>query len=272
MTDTTGNAPVNPSEEPADLDLTSFDEDAITGHYRNAGWVAPPLMVGMRAFGRTATTGVENLRMEGPVIVAAYHASYLDPLVVGIDMWKRGRLPHFLAKSGLFTGFIGTVLRGVGQIPVLRGSKRAVDSLHYARRALAAGEAVVVYPQGTVTKDPDLWPEASKTGLARLALVTGAPIVPVVHWGLDSRMPVGAKIPRPHPRHTTLLHYGEEIHYEDIADGEAPVHDLTDRITSHLAAHLARLSGRPMPQRFVAALQADPHVSTPPPLAEEEQA
>ncbi|MDN6378251.1 MAG: 1-acyl-sn-glycerol-3-phosphate acyltransferase, partial [Brevibacterium aurantiacum] len=94
-----------------------------------------PRMRRMRGMPETQGTGA---------IIAAYHASHLDPILVGLALWRNGHLPHFLAKSGLFSGALGAVLRGLGQIPVLRSSNQAGDSLEYAKEALAKGECVVI--------------------------------------------------------------------------------------------------------------------------------
>jgi 1-acyl-sn-glycerol-3-phosphate acyltransferase len=77
---------------------------------------------------------------------------------------------------------VGTVLRGAGQIPVARGS-RDRSSLASAEAALAAGEVVVIYPEGTVTTREDHLPMKGKTGVARLALATGVSVIPMASWG-----------------------------------------------------------------------------------------
>lgn len=240
-----------------DLDLASFAPEAVRKQYRTAPWIAVPVRGLMRLFGRRIETGTENFPHEGPAIVVPYHASYLDPFLVGLSVWQGGRLPHFLAKAPLFTGVAGTALRAIGQIPVLRGSQKAVDSLYYAKAALEAGEVVVIYPQGTLTKDPDLWPENSKTGAARLALHTGAPIIPVSHWGLQRSMPVGAKLPKPTPGNTPTVHYGDPIEYADLLGDEHAIRRLTERITAHIALGVAQLSGRELPQRFRSVLDKE---------------
>jgi 1-acyl-sn-glycerol-3-phosphate acyltransferase len=231
-----------------------FDPASLRRQYRHAPWVATPVRVLMNLFGRVRAEGTEKIPSAGPAIIVPYHSSYLDPLVVGLVIWQTGRLPHYLAKSSLFAGVVGRVLRGIGQIPVLRFSAQAGDSLRYAEAALAAGEIVVIYPQGTLTKDPQMWPESSKTGAARLALRTGAPLIPVTHWGLHTPMPVGAKVPKPAPRTRIRVQVGDPIDYRDLADGRDGIARLTDRITAHIALGVAQLRGVPMPERFRADL------------------
>jgi 1-acyl-sn-glycerol-3-phosphate acyltransferase len=126
---------------------------------------------------------LELIPRDGPGIVACNHISYLDPLTNGEAIERAGRRPRFLAKQELFRiPLVGTVLRGAGQIPVARGSRDG-SSLDRAVAALDAGEIVVIYPEGTVTDRADGLPMQGKTGIARLALRTGVPIVPMASWG-----------------------------------------------------------------------------------------
>ena len=119
--------------------------------------------------------GGERLPASGGVIVVANHISNADPLALGQFLAYSGRWPRFLAKSSLFgVPGLGRLLRGAGQIPVERASSHAGDALTAAWAALEAGQAVVVYPEGTITYDPDLWPMRGRTGAARLALATAA--------------------------------------------------------------------------------------------------
>ena len=90
-------------------------------------------------------------------------------------MYDHGRLPRYLAKAGLFKNkFLGFFLRSAGQIPVDRRRKNAAGAFDAAVAAVRDGECVVVYPEGTITRDPDLWPMVGKSGAARIALATGA--------------------------------------------------------------------------------------------------
>jgi 1-acyl-sn-glycerol-3-phosphate acyltransferase len=141
--------------------------------------VVPPL----RLWFRLHHEGLERIPRAGPAIVACNHVSYLDPLTNGEAVDRAGRRPRFLAKKELFEiPIVGTALRGAGQIPVARGT-RDTSSLARAEAALRAGEVVVIYPEGTVTKREDGLPMEGKTGVARLALATGVPVVPMASWG-----------------------------------------------------------------------------------------
>ena len=137
----------------------------------------------LRGWFRLRYEGLERIPEQGPAIVACNHISYLDPLTNGDAVDRAGRRARFLAKQELFRiPVVGTVLRGAGQIAVARGSRDG-SSLDRAVEALEAGEVVVIYPEGTVTDRADGLPMQGKTGVARLALRTGVPIVPMASWG-----------------------------------------------------------------------------------------
>jgi len=120
----------------------------------------------------------------GPVILVPNHVSHFDPLVVAHYIFRAGRWPRFLGKASVWkVPVIGYLLIKTRQIPVERGSVEAVKSLETLVAALREGGAVVIYPEGTTTRHPDLWPMRGKTGAARLALLTGAPVVPIANWG-----------------------------------------------------------------------------------------
>lgn len=134
--------------------------------------------------------GMDNVPRQGGLIIAANHISEADPLAISYYLWKCGRYPVFLAKSTLFGGgFVGRVVRGTGQIPVRRDTAGAATSLTEAEDALAAGQCLVIYPEGTCTRDPNLWPMTGQTGAARLALTTGTPVVPLASWGAHELLP-----------------------------------------------------------------------------------
>jgi 1-acyl-sn-glycerol-3-phosphate acyltransferase len=123
---------------------------------------------------------------EGPIIIVANHTSYADGLLLMLACRRLGRSVRLLAKSGLFkVPVVGGAIRRLGFIPVERGSATATQSLDVAADALARGEAVGLFPEGRITEDPNGWPERAKTGAVRLALRTGAPIIPVAMSGAD---------------------------------------------------------------------------------------
>lgn len=143
--------------------------------------VKPALLL----FTRQDWRGTEHVP-PGGVILAANHISHADPLTLcDWILFEVRRKPHFLAKSTLFKrrSLVGSVMRGAGQIPVHRKTADASLALRDAVAALQNGQLVVIYPEGTVSRDPDKWPMRARTGVARLALLSGAPVVPVAQWG-----------------------------------------------------------------------------------------
>jgi 1-acyl-sn-glycerol-3-phosphate acyltransferase len=137
----------------------------------------------VRAWFSLRYEGLENIPSAGPAIVACNHISYLDPLTNAAAICKAGRRPRFMAKSDLFRiPAVGSVLRGVRQIPVERGGD-PTSALRSAERAIDRGEIVVIYPEGTVTTRPDHLPMRGRSGAVRLALSTGVPITPLASWG-----------------------------------------------------------------------------------------
>jgi 1-acyl-sn-glycerol-3-phosphate acyltransferase len=136
--------------------------------------------------------GAENIPRTGPAILAVNHISFMDPFAAAYLVDSRKRRPRFLAKSELFQDKrISWLLRGAGQIEVRRGTAKAPMALDRALEALRRGEIVVVFPEGTITDDPDLNPMAPKTGAARLALQSGAPLLPCAVWGTQNVWPKG---------------------------------------------------------------------------------
>ncbi|HEX2784673.1 MAG TPA: lysophospholipid acyltransferase family protein [Ilumatobacteraceae bacterium] len=120
----------------------------------------------------------------GPIIVISNHTSYADGVLLALACRRLGRSLRLLATSGVFSApLLGTIARRLGFIKVKRGAADAATSLDEAALALEAGEAVGVFPEGRLTRDPMMWPERAKTGAVRLALRTGAPIVPVAMVG-----------------------------------------------------------------------------------------
>lgn len=120
----------------------------------------------------------------GAVIVISNHTSYADGLLLALACRRLGRSLRLLATSGVFrVPLIGTLARRLGFIPVRRGAADAAAALDEAVVALEHGEAIGMFPEGRLTRDPHHWPERSKTGAVRLALRSGAPIVPVAMLG-----------------------------------------------------------------------------------------
>ena len=159
-----------------------------------AGWTAGrPSERGYRVLLRTVRfllhvctrrTQVGDLPVSGPVIVVGNHLSVADAFVLGAAVARRGRRIRMLGTAGLFRApVLGSLLRAVGYIPVDRRGTDPKAALGPARAALEAGQCVGLYPEGAITRHPDGWPARGKTGVVRLALDTGAPVVPLAQWG-----------------------------------------------------------------------------------------
>ncbi len=141
--------------------------------------------------------GLENLPTSGGALVAANHRSYLDPLVVGYAASKSHRPVRFLSKKEITDApIVGQITLALGAIRVDRGGDTA-SSMVEAARALRAGEMVAVFPQGTIPRgeaffDPEL---KGRYGAVRLALETGAPVVPMGVWGTEAAWPRNRSLP-----------------------------------------------------------------------------
>jgi 1-acyl-sn-glycerol-3-phosphate acyltransferase len=155
---------------------------------------------------------IRNVSSGSGVILAANHLSYADPLPLCLFTHRAGRYPVFLAKSTLFEmKGLGTVMRGTGQLPVYRGQADAALVLRDVEQGLRDGACVIFYPEGTATRDPDLWPMVPRTGVARAALATGVPVIPVAQWGAQKILPYGSMRPHLLPRHLVQITAGPAV-------------------------------------------------------------
>ena len=159
-----------------------------TARWRITAGLAMPLMA---LISRITVRGKENVPATGGFILAPCHFSAIDPVVMGVALWKAGRTPRFMAKESLFrVPVLGSILRGLGQIPVDRsGQQRALGPMKAARSLAKTGGGIIIYPEGSLTRDPDLWPMRGKTGAVRMALDAGIPLIPAAHWGTQILMP-----------------------------------------------------------------------------------
>lgn len=198
--------------------------------------------------------GLEHVPPTGGVILVVNHLSQIDPVTVAAFGWDAGRLPRFMVKDSVFgVPVVGTALRHARQIPVHRGTAQAHIALRAAAQALRDGELVVVYPEGTVTRDPNWWPMQAKTGLARLWLDTGAPVVPVAQWGQHRVLDYHTRRLRLLPRKNVVVRAGAPVDLS--AFGSAPVsqrllRDITDTVFAAVRDLLADERGEPAPERF----------------------
>jgi len=138
----------------------------------------------LKLFTKRDWRGAENLPKSGPVIVISNHISYADALVFAHFLFGNGRAVRYLGKDSVFKiPILGKILLSAGQIPVARQSDKASHALDSALGLLKAGHCVGVYPEGTLTRDENLWPMVAKTGIARLAIMSKAAVIPVAQWG-----------------------------------------------------------------------------------------
>ena len=198
----------------------------------------------------------DKVPQTGGVIFVANHISNADPLAVGQFLAFSGRWPRFLAKASVFEiPVIGRIIADCGQIPVQRGSSHSKDVLVAAAQAIEQGRALVIYPEGTITHDPELWPMKGKTGAARLALDTGHPVVPIGQWGAQELMP-GRKprFPKLFPRKTLRVTAGDPVPLDDLRSRPVTVATLdeaTTRIMDAIAVLVAELrQATPPVQRY----------------------
>ena len=200
---------------------------------------------------RNKLAGRENIPRTGGVIIAPNHLSYADWGTDSFFIYRCGRYPTYLIKASAFeVKGIGPFLRKAGQLPVHRGRADAGLVLKEAEKALEAGAAVVIYPESTATRDPDLWPMVAKTGVARLALATGAPVIPVAHWGTQDILPYGSKKVRLFPRKTVRTVAGPPVDLSQWAGQQTSAKALraaTAAIMGEVTALVAQLRGEEPP-------------------------
>ena len=188
-----------------------------------------------------------NIPAEGGVIIVPNHMSHADQLVSAHFIYDAGRWPRYLGKASVFrVPLVGPFITRCRQIPVERGSVDAARSLESLTDALAEGGAVVIYPEGTITREPDLWPMRGKTGVARLALATGAPVVPLAMWGPERMFDPRTSRLNPRPRIPVTVVAGPPVDLSRWA-GQHPTRavldEMTDEIMLRLRDMLAEIRG-----------------------------
>ncbi len=206
--------------------------------------------------------GMENIPRSGGVIIVANHVTVLDPLTLAHAMYDGARrIPRYLAKVELFkVPVVGAALRKGGQIPVYRRTREAANSLRDAEAAVDSGELVIIYPEGTCTRDPNLWPMASKTGVARLALACDVPVIPLAHWGAHRILAYKSKRPSLFPRKRVQAIAGRPFDMSPYR-GQEPTNEMLREITDKLMTEVKNLLGElreetPPPGFFTPATKA----------------
>ncbi|MCX6433662.1 MAG: lysophospholipid acyltransferase family protein [Actinobacteria bacterium] len=231
--------------------------------YRLVVFILWPIL---RVIVKWEVSGTERLwEAEGGIVVAPNHTSWFDPPVVAFALWQSDRPPHFLGKESVFrVPIFGWLITHAGQIPVYRETAEALTAIRDALSALDRGECVVVYPEGTITRDPDVWPMSAKTGAVRIALTSGRPLFPLVQWGSHLVMGPYKKEFRVLPRKTVHIVVGDSIELSDLAGRPLDAETLaiaSDRLMDAITAMEAQVRGQTPPvTRHV-------HLKEPRPLA-----
>ena len=195
---------------------------------------------------------MERIPQRGPAIIVVNHVSHIDPFLVSKFILDAARVPRFLAKDSIFDVFaVGPAMRAMGHIPVKRGTTDARQSLAAAVAALERGEIIVLHPEGTVTRDPDGWQMAGKTGAARLAtLVPDVPVIPVAQWGVQDSIDLYKKKVKVFPRPKHVLAVGDPVDLSAFRDREPNTRvlkEITDVIMRRLREDVAELRDLPAP-------------------------
>jgi len=195
--------------------------------------------------------GRDNIPASGGFVAAANHVSNLDFLctVHLLTIWAIA--PKVLVKDSLRrVPVVGALLKGSGMIFVRRGTTQAASSLVEGQQALQSGECVLVYPEGTITKDPAGWPMRGRPGAVRLALDAGVPLVPMAQWGPQRLLPPKSKFPRLFPPTKVTILVGPALDLADLAgweDRAAAAREGTDRLMAAITALEAQLRGEEPP-------------------------
>jgi 1-acyl-sn-glycerol-3-phosphate acyltransferase len=224
------------------------DQPTSAGGYSySRGWRQFSRLVlhpGLRLLIKCRWQGQENIPKTGGIILAPNHMSYVDWATIALfsDGYAH-RYPVFMIKSPIFeVKVVGPLMYKFGQLPVYRGRGDAGLVLKQAEQALQDGAAVIVYPEGTATRDPGLWPMVGKTGAARLALTTGAPVIPIAQWGAQHILPYGTSKPHLFPRKTVRMVAGPPVDLSAYAGqrlGASTLRAATADIMADITALLA---------------------------------
>ena len=233
--------------------------------YRLAVWIVRPLLMLLT---KRDWRGWEHLPRTGGFVVSPNHISHVDPLAFAHFMFDSGHPPYFLGKESVFrVPVVGAILRGAEQIPVYRNTGRAADAFRAAVAAVEEGKCVGVYPEGTLTRDPDLWPMVGKTGAARIALTTRCPVIPVAQWGPQEILAPYTKRLRLFPRKTMHVMAGPPVDLSDLYDrplDAAVLREATDRIMAAITRLLEELRGEKAPaERFDSRKHGLPETGNP---------
>jgi len=214
----------------------------------------------IKAITKRKWIGAENIPQTGAVIVANNHLSYFDVLNFAHFLYSNGRAPRFLGKVEVFrVPIIGRIILAAGQVPVERETPNAGKAVDHAKKLLEAGHLLGVYPEGTLSRDANHWPMVAKTGLARLALTTNTPVIPVAQWGSQIMMPTYSKKLKLFPRTQITMVAGKPVDLSPwYGKGEDPqaLIEATAKIMLDITTLLEQIRGEKRPEVIF-----DPHTS-----------
>jgi len=196
-------------------------------------------------------SGAEHLPATGGFVVCPNHISYVDPFAFAHFLYDNGHPPFFLAKAEVFEiPILGRLLTSAQQIPVHRGTREAADAFSAAVAAIQDGKCVPIFPEGTLTRDPQMWPMTARTGAARVALTTRCPVIPVAQWGPQEIQRPYAKALHVFPLKTMRMLAGPPVDLRDLYDrplDTATLTEATTRILDAITWQLEKLRGESAP-------------------------
>lgn len=220
-------------------------------------WVTAVFFYPIAFIAKMRSSGAENLHRPGGVLLVMNHVSHLDPPVDAVFVHRNGRVPRFLAKESLFRmPVFKHLISGSGSIPVYRASVSAGESLVAATKALRDGKFVVIYPEGTITKDPEGWPMRARTGVARLAMVClehDIPVITAARWGTKDILNAYTKKFRPFPRKKVLVDVSAPVDLSEFRGRELDnelLRAVTDLLMGRVRDQLAGLRDEQAPAEF----------------------
>jgi 1-acyl-sn-glycerol-3-phosphate acyltransferase len=240
--------------------VASEEEEVLADREKGGFWVgmAAAVFYPLTWIARSVYRGDGRIPREGGALLVLNHVSHLDPVVDAVFVHRNRRVPRFMAKDSLTrVPVLGRILVGSGGIPVYRGSANAGDSLRAAHQALREGKVVVIYPEGTITKDPAGWPKRAYTGVARLALENDVPVIPIARWGTQEIWNGYTRKFRPLPRKTVVHEVGEpvDLSAHRVRAGAGNVRsnkllrEVTELLMSEVTTLLADVRGQTPPAR-----------------------
>ncbi len=216
----------------------------------------------LKLVSRHHVSGTENIPQEGGFVAVCNHLSDLDSLTAMRCLVDAGVPAYSLAKSTIFeVPVLGHVFKAGGQIPVYRGTDKAGNSLIEAEKRLLAGDVIMIFPEGTLSRDPLKWPMTGKTGAARLAMATGAPVLPMGQWGAQDILDSFGGGFHPFPRKDVRVIIGQPFTLDeygsDPTDHEA-VRAATAEIMRRITEIVETLRGEKAPRPYDMHYDGDP--------------